>query len=96
MIEFEDARRIVADSRAHDWPASHGTFMVADYGFEDSQSWLPTWGAKEWLVDGDPEFMLMDQPVLLVDKQTGELTDLTWRDGLDRIDKMRELGNVPK
>jgi hypothetical protein len=96
MIDFETARQIVADDRAPNWPMRYGTFMVADYGLEDDQAWAPSWGAKEWIEGGDPEFVIMDQPLLLVDKQSGAITNLDWRDGLNRIDAMREVGNIPQ
>jgi hypothetical protein len=92
--DFETARRLVfRDERRHwdDW----GTLYVAPYGSEDSTHWSVIVGAREALVDHDSMFLIMDAPLVLVEKATGEITRHVYLDNFDRMDAMTDVGPWP-
>lgn len=75
MLSFDDARRVIENHlRAHP-PGISGTLYVSPEGFEDDTHYLPVWGAREFLVDGQDAYGRWDSRVLFVDKQTGEVTE---------------------
>ncbi|ASX98677.1 hypothetical protein SEA_COLUCCI_6 [Arthrobacter phage Colucci] len=93
-IDFEQAREAV---RAHNEPLwededQDGTYMVADYGLEDATAFLVIDGAREYLEDGDDDFVVMDAPAVFVDKGTGTVL---LADYLDARARIRAMTPVP-
>lgn len=96
MIEFETARQAVADYLRDRWDtASLGKLVVAEYGYDDDAAWMPVYGPKASIVDGDTDAVVMDQPILLVDKRTGAVSEFAPLECLERVAAMREYGPVP-
>ena len=89
VLSFDDARAVVHAALAPTWPADLGTFVVSPEGYEDDQSYLVDAGAQE-AMDGDLDFTIMDAPMLLVDKRTGELSELSFLENQDRHDVLLE------
>lgn len=87
MVTFAGARAIVDAAERPRW-TDRGTFVVLPSGYEDERAWLVIAGARECLIDGDPEYMIFDAAALLVDKRTGQLERLTYLMHLDRIGSM--------
>lgn len=85
-VTFDEARRIVAADAGPGWPK--GTFMVDEAGFEDDEFYLVVYGARESIVDMDLAYTVMDQPVALVNKETGELVYETFLEHMDRFSAM--------
>lgn len=96
-VTFDQARLIVRRAESPKWPPNHGHFMVARYGYQDTTHWCVVTGAREWLEQGNLDYMELDAPVLLVDKVTGELTRTTYLDpGVTaKLDAMDPVGRVP-
>lgn len=89
MATFKDALRLVADVVGEDWPKlGMGTMYVDPNGYEDATTWAINVGSREFLVDGDPRWQLMDPPLVLVDKRTGEVNITQYLLVADQIDKM--------
>jgi hypothetical protein len=98
MVTFEQARDIVDASERPTWLPEYGTFMVADYGWEDATSWKILSGPREYLVGNDFNFLPVGSPVKLVDKDTGEITEvwMTQEGVWERLDAMTPVGDVPR
>lgn len=88
MITFEQARRSVEHLMRFDWQPDHGTLITLPTGFEDAGHWRVVAGAREYLVDRDVDFNLMDVPAFLVSKSTGAITQLSVVDNFDQLDGM--------
>ena len=92
-VSFDDARKIVEADEAPRWPPDAGTYMVADWGYEDAQAWWVLSGAREDLVDGDPDYMPMDAAIPLVSKTTGVIERVTYLEESDRLEAMSQVGD---
>lgn len=89
MIDtYQAARDAVAAELGPLWGETPGTFYVADEGFEDADSYMVPWGAREWLVDDDPAFVLLNGAVTFVDKASGFVSLDTMVTNLARVDRM--------
>ena len=88
MVTFSEARQFVAAELAPGWPPRLGTFHVSPTGYEDDRAWCVVVGAREWLVDGDHDYTIMDAPSILVDKATGQVEHLSVIEHLDRLGAM--------
>lgn len=97
MITFEQARAKVRALNEPTWEDQNmpGTYMVAEYGWEDADAFLVVDGAKECLVDGDDEYLVMDAPVMFVDKATGTVLEANALEVMDRFLDMTPIGDVP-
>ncbi len=69
--------------------------MIADWGFEDDESFLMVKGMKEWMVDGEPREIPPGDPAMLVDKRTGEISYVAHIVNLDGFREMSPVGPVP-
>jgi hypothetical protein len=98
MITFEQARKAVKTVNEPAWEDQDmkGTYMVAPYGKEDDQFFLVIDGAEEAMVGNDPDFIVMDQPAMLVDKETGQVFEAVFLEVADRIQAMTEVGDWPE
>ena len=97
-ISFEQAREIIRALNEPNWitDGAHGTYTVADYGYEDAGRFLIMDGAREYLVDRNPDFLLYGFGVNIVDKATGEVLYWSYLDHADEIDSMTPVpGHEP-
>lgn len=95
MIEtYADAMSVVRAEIAPLWGDTRGTFYVSPNGYEDATSYFVPWGAREYLVDGDRSFVLLNGSATFVDKITGFVEVTTYIAELDRIDAMKEITAV--
>lgn len=95
MIEtYAEAREVVEQEIAPLWGDTPGTFYVADEGYEDATSYFVPWGAREWIVDGDPEFVLLNNAATFVDKTTGFVEMTNYSVERERIDAMTPVAQV--
>lgn len=83
----DDARRAVYDALAGEF---RGTLAVGAVR-EDAESFAVEYGHKEEVVDGDLDYMLLDPPVALVDKQAGTVTFVPVQDDEARFQAMTEV-----
>ena len=89
MIEtYDEARAAVERELAPLWGDTRGTFYVAPEGYEDATSFFVPWGAREWLVDGDPSYVLLNGAATFVDKVTGFVEMTTAASEMPRIQAM--------
>ena len=80
MVTFTEARRIAERAVKPEWDAHMtGTMYASPQGMQDRTHYLVTVAAEEWLVDEDPEFLVVDGPMVLVEKATGKaiMTNMT-------------------
>lgn len=87
MVTFEEAKRAVFPVASKNWEKQMGTLVMAPKGAESPKWWQVRAVAQEEL-DGDPEFIQMDETIYLVNKQTGEVVVTTYLADADRIDDM--------
>lgn len=77
-VTFEEARQIVDDAERAEWARTYepgdGTFMVAEWGFENATHYNVIVGFREFLVDDDDDYMQVGVATRLVNKETGVLT----------------------
>jgi hypothetical protein len=94
---FEQAREITLKANAPAWRdlGNKGNYMVAEWGYEDADAWLMVEGARELLIDHDYSFDVLDQPLTLVMKATGELLRVYYLEAEERIDAMTLVGVNP-
>jgi hypothetical protein len=90
-VTFADARSLVQKQLNREWGKTPGTPTTLSRGYQDATHWQVVAGAREYLIDGKPGFELMDAPVWLVSKATGEITKLTAIDSFDRLGKMTRV-----
>lgn len=95
---FEQARELAYQRNAPAWRdlGNRGRYMVAAWGYEDDEAWLIVDGAAELLIDHDYSFDVMDKPLTLVMKATGEILHVQYLDADERIDAMKLVGDAPE
>jgi hypothetical protein len=92
MIEtYADAMGVVRAEIAPLWGDTRGTFYVSPDGYEDATSYFVPWGAREWLVDHDPSYILLNGSATFVDKITGFVEVTTYIAEIDRIEAMEAV-----
>lgn len=89
-VTFDEARRIVTAHFAPTW--THGTFVTQAAGRQNDHFWLVVYGNKEALVDGKSNYVMLDAPVALVDKSTGELVLVNYIANMQAIEAMTPTG----
>ncbi len=96
-VTFEQAREAVRAVNEPAWEDADtpGTYMVAEYGYEDADAFLILDGAKEFLVDDDGEYAVEDAPAMLVEKATGLVMAGDFLNLQERIMAMTPVGDVP-
>lgn len=98
QLTFEEARAAAIEARAPIWEDDDtpGTYMVADYGYEDDEAFLVFEGAKEYLEDGDADFVVWDAPAVFVDKESGTVIESSFLNVIDRVHAMTPVpGHEP-
>lgn len=96
MINFEQARQIALHRLGPRWAADECVeYSVADYGYEDDAAWMLIDGGRRYVVDGDPDCVLVGKPCTLMIKQTGEISFPSYLEVLERFDAMTPVGNHP-
>lgn len=68
-----------------------GTYYVDPEGYEDDDRYLVIDGAREDLVDGDPEYGAMDKPVLFVMKGSGLVVEATGLEASIALEDMQPV-----
>lgn len=94
QVTWAEAREIVRRALTAEWTAHHGTLYVEEEGRQDAEHYLVVAGARESLVDEDPDYDLMDQPALLVVKATGELELAPVIGIMAKLDAMTPVGGA--
>ena len=69
-------------------PAIAGALAIGPGWYEDDVSYLPVWGAREFLTEGRAGFARRDDVVLFLDKRTGEVRVDTHTANVERIAAM--------
>lgn len=90
-VSFDEARKIVEDEIRPEWTPDYGTLVTLNTGWEDDSFWRVTAGAKEYLVDGNTDYVILDAWIYLVSKRTGKITKLHVIDNLKRLDGMTRV-----
>lgn len=89
MISYMEATEIVTRQLADSWEP--GTFYVDPEGFENNELFMVPYGAREFLVNDDETFLVMDSPIALVNKETGELDLVVYLDNQDLIESLTAI-----
>jgi hypothetical protein len=87
VVTFEQARALVLKAADSRWNSRMGRLTVAPTGFESARYWRPRAVAQEEL-DGNADFLQMDEVVYLVDKQSGRVTATSYLVRQQEIDEM--------
>ena len=96
MITFEQAQAIVAAELLPDWNSNLATFHVADWGWQTDEYWMVPAGPREWLVEFEIGFMILDDEMYLVDKKTGEFIKTVAYRNTDLLRRMEPYGEIPQ
>ena len=89
MIDREQAEAAVSEAHASAFPP--GSFMIGEVR-EDDRYFALTFGAREWMIDGDDAHMIIGSWPVFLNKATGAeelppgVESVT--DALDRLDAM--------
>jgi len=70
VITFLEAMLITQGDVEGEW--EQGTLHILPAGLEDKTHYVVSFGAREWIVDGNPAFMFGDIPLAFVNKEDGE------------------------
>lgn len=62
--------------------------VVAAEGFQDADAYLFPWGHRQWIEEGDHNFMEVGPGPLLVDKRTGDVRMVVMLEEMDRVNAM--------
>lgn len=90
VTSFAQAREIALEYLRATW-GGPGTPWTSQLGLEDDEGYLVQYGAKEFLVDGDPAFQIMESSCLLVDRHVGLVEHQNVNVIFDRIDAMTRV-----
>jgi hypothetical protein len=90
-LTVDEARAAAAAAVEPLWGPSFGHMLAAFDIFEDHNGYMVEVAAEEWLIDKDPGFMLLDGPLVFVDKQTGKTEITSYLPSAARIDKMTPI-----
>lgn len=93
-LSFEQARRRVETARRPKWEGP-GEYMVQDYGYENATHFNIIDGPREFLVDMNPDYLVPNDVVTLVDKATGAISTTTYPISAEYLDNMTPVGDVP-
>lgn len=88
MVTFPDAVAAVREHLAATWRATPGTPCVLDEGYEDEEDFLVVWGTREYLVDGDLDYLLLSDTSILVSRETGTVRTESTTSILEKVDRM--------
>jgi hypothetical protein len=95
MISFKEAQTIVSSQLKSKWNSIGGTFHVADWGSENEKYWQIPVGAREFLVEGDLDFQIIDDQIYLIEKQSGEFTIIIGYQNLDLLETLKPYKKAP-
>lgn len=87
-ITYEQAQAKVLEYVKANWGFPFGTPHVGDDGWEDHDGYLVPYGAKEFLVDEDLAYGILNDMCLIVNKHTGLIEEHNVSLILDRINAM--------
>lgn len=95
MITFDEARSIVELAVRDQYPADD--FLVAEFGYENDDVFVIIAGTNFDVTGvGDPGTMTINSPARLVDKDSGELTQVFVTLNTEPAENLREIGNWPE
>lgn len=78
VLTFDEARELVRAAAEPTWRPELGTLHVHHIGWDFGDYWRMNVGPREAIVDGDPEYAILDAPVFLVGKDTGHVSVVPW------------------
>jgi hypothetical protein len=90
-ILFADAVRTVQVRLEANWNNTVGTPYVSPSGLRDEDDYLVSWGAREWLVDENPDYLLMNGVVTFVSIESGQVRDDLMILNFDKVDRMTAI-----
>ncbi|WP_136708457.1 hypothetical protein [Agromyces sp. H66] len=88
MLTIHEARAALERHFAEHPPLLTGELYISPEWHEDATDYLPTWGAREFLVEGRDAFSRWDNLVIFVDKETGEVREDTYTLHVRKIAQM--------
>lgn len=95
MITFDEAQTIVEQAIRNQYPPDD--FVVADFGYENDEVYVVIAGTVFDVTGvGDPGTMTVNSPARLVNKETGELTQIFVTLDNEPAENLREIGNWPE
>ncbi len=89
-INAEGARAIVSEFLTKRWGETEGTLYVG-HVWEDEDGFLVEWGAREYLVDGDVDYVILSNLALIVNRWTGLVEEHVASEIWRRVAAMKPL-----
>ena len=90
-MRYAEARRIALEEVKKTWGIGTGDPYAAREGWEDRDTFAVPVNSREYLVNGDKRFMVLDAPIVLVDKDTGFAVPVQFLDAEEQISAMRPV-----
>ncbi len=94
VVTIQEARQILERHFVEHPPAILGDLYIAPEWFEDEQDFLPTWGSRQFFLDGREAFGRWDNLVIFIDKRSGDVRQDFYNLNLEKIDEMTPI-SVP-
>ena len=94
MVTFDQAREIARDALKDEFDLEHPMY-IAEWGAENDEWWEVPVGLKEWLVDFNRDFLIIDSTTYLVNKNTGEFRYAHCVDDAELLSTFCPYGDVP-
>jgi hypothetical protein len=88
MVTIQEARLLLEQYFAAHPPAIVGELYIAPDWREDDEDYLPSWGSREFLVEGREAFARWDNLAIFIDKRTGEVRKELFTPNFDKIANM--------
>lgn len=88
MVSPSEARQLLVAYFAEHPPAISGELYIDPEWHEDADDYLPTWGSREFFVDGDASYGRWDNSAIFIDKRTGEVRSDLHTPNFDKIRAM--------
>lgn len=85
-MNADDVRQIVTEVIASTW-TGRGEFAIAQV-MQDDAAWAVSFGNREWIEDDDVRYMLLDPPLVLIDKETSAVEFVPYAGNEARFDSM--------
>jgi hypothetical protein len=88
MTTLKQARAIAKKHVAKTWLPSDGTLYVDKQAYQDEYAYFIIVGARELLVDGNMDYLMLDDRAVTVEKLTGDVVELDALGDAARLDAM--------
>ncbi|MEU5979108.1 hypothetical protein [Streptomyces sp. NPDC047315] len=88
MLTPSEARNLLVAYFAEHPPPIAGELYIAPEWYEDAVDYLPSWGAREFFLDGQAAYGRVDNTAIFIDKSTGAVRADLFTPNFGKIEAM--------